>query len=115
MIEVNERQWKQICEGISRGDLKVTQENQTHGPDCLRIYYEGDRMVACMCVHGSNGDGLAHELQRTFMATEDVLSKVSYIYIPTQEEADLWLSEDEDEEGNALYDWDAEIAKREPA
>jgi len=102
MIVVSENRWKQFCEGMRRGDVgPFTQENIKFDENVLRAYYDGDSIVALMSVENK---------EWSFYINQDIIDATKYIYIPTQEEWELWNDPYNDDE----YDVEAIIASREP-
>ena len=100
MVEVSLNEWKQFTEGLSRKRFgPFTQHNVVNGPDCFRIYKDGEEIVASMKVEESNTDRLGQECIRVFYIKEELLELIRDIYIPTQEDWDEWDEfRDEDDE-----------------
>lgn len=114
MPEVDATGWERALEALRRGDVGPYEwVNVVDGADCVREYRLDGVVVMRMRVVGSMGEGMAHELDRVFEVSQEIIDAAAYIYVPTQAEHDLWDAEDEDGEGNALYDKLAEIASRE--
>jgi len=111
MIKIDLIQWKQCMEGMSRGDIpSFIQMNRQDGDNSIREYFDGDTVVMRMTVYAANTDAPGYENKRLFEAIKDILQKVSYIYIPTEEEYEQWDERDFQENWSvAAY----EIAKQE--
>jgi len=112
MVDVNSKQWKQFMEGMARGDIaQYKQVNSTEDELSIREYYDGDIVVARMTTHDElQSIKGSFECFQIFEVEEELLKKVEYIYIPTDEEWEGW------DERSTLENRDVvseEIAKRE--
>jgi hypothetical protein len=98
MVTANLYSWKQVKEGLRRGDIgPLIQTNEFIVNISVQGYRADNEIQMCMV---TDADGT-----QTFLVTQPILDSASYIYIPTDEEVDEW-----EELG---LDITQEIAKRE--
>lgn len=78
--------------GTRRQDVgPFTRRNLVDGEDCLREFHnENGDVVARMRVCGGNTDAFGHDCGRVFEVDQGIITAISSIFIPTQEQWDVW-------------------------
>lgn len=95
MKKVSIEEWKKAIEGIMRKDIgPFVQNNSFDGVHSFREYLEGETVVMRLTTHDHGKP--CDCPQQTFEVEEELLGKVAYIFIPTQNQLDEW---DEPENG----------------
>jgi len=107
MISVRLEGWKRALEGQRRGDVgPFRQQNRVEGKHGIREYFDGKTVVMRMCVFESETEKPGYLCDRSFEVSKSIVDATDYIYVPTDEDIEVW--------GESDLDIVAEIAKREP-
>ena len=91
MIDISLYQWKQVTEGLARGVIgPFGWKNVPLNGDSLRCYLDGETVVAEMRIADCNTDKPSYECNRTYKADQALLDATAFIYIPTDEDYQIW-------------------------
>ncbi len=110
MIRVDGLAWKRAMQGMHRGDAgPFIQRNRIEGEYSVMEFFDGEEVVGRATTHDLF-DGATFPWDQVHELAVEWRDATAYIYIPTQEEYELWNDMESEQNRDVSSE---EIAKRE--